>query len=192
MIVGNIKLKELIKENGLISYENNMKFDLDKVTCTSIDLCLSSKLIYKSQRCDTRIILNDNTSKLNGIIEDSFLDYTHYCLLNNGLVLNNKGYFLCQTKEIIKIPKGYVGLLEGRSTLARLGVSVHVTASKIDEGFQDVIVLEISSLNTNEIIIPFDYPICSLSLIKIEDGTSDSYNKTYYSGNNNKMIPIFK
>lgn len=46
------------------------------------------------------------------------------------------------TQERVAVPNHLVGWLDGRSTLARLGLLVHVTAHRIDPGFDGRIVLE--------------------------------------------------
>ncbi|ERK09811.1 dCTP deaminase [Serratia fonticola] len=49
---------------------------------------------------------------------------------------------LAVTLESVTIPNDLVGWLDGRSSLARLGLMVHVTAHRIDPGWQGCIVLE--------------------------------------------------
>ena len=49
---------------------------------------------------------------------------------------------LAVTRESITIPADIVGWLDGRSSLARLGLMVHVTAHRIDPGWSGEIVLE--------------------------------------------------
>jgi len=51
-------------------------------------------------------------------------------------------FVLAQTLERICIPHDLVGLVEGRSSWARVGVTIHVTAPKIDPGFDAPITLE--------------------------------------------------
>ncbi|RDL43488.1 dCTP deaminase [Marinomonas piezotolerans] len=46
------------------------------------------------------------------------------------------------TKESVTLPDHLVGWLDGRSSLARLGLMVHVTAHRIDPGWSGGIVLE--------------------------------------------------
>lgn len=46
------------------------------------------------------------------------------------------------THESITLPDNIVGWLDGRSSLARLGLMVHVTAHRIDPGWQGAVVLE--------------------------------------------------
>ncbi|WP_426417330.1 dCTP deaminase [Aestuariirhabdus sp. LZHN29] len=49
---------------------------------------------------------------------------------------------LAVTLESITLPDDIVGWLDGRSSLARLGLMVHVTAHRIDPGWSGQIVLE--------------------------------------------------
>lgn len=49
---------------------------------------------------------------------------------------------LAVTHETVGLPDNLVGWLDGRSSLARLGLMVHVTAHRIDPGWQGRIVLE--------------------------------------------------
>ena len=44
--------------------------------------------------------------------------------------------------ESVKLPSNIIGWLDGRSSLARLGLMVHVTAHRIDPGWEGKIVLE--------------------------------------------------
>jgi dCTP deaminase len=54
-------------------------------------------------------------------------------------------FVLAQTHEKVYIPADLVGLVEGRSSYARVGVTVHVTAPKIDPGFNATITLEMAN-----------------------------------------------
>ncbi len=56
------------------------------------------------------------------------------------------GFVLGQTLESVQLPRTLAGLIEGRSRFARLGLSMHVTAPKIDPGFHGVIVLEMCNV----------------------------------------------
>lgn len=49
---------------------------------------------------------------------------------------------LAVTYESVTLPADLVGWLDGRSSLARLGLMVHVTAHRIDPGWSGRIVLE--------------------------------------------------
>jgi dCTP deaminase len=58
-------------------------------------------------------------------------------------VLEPKGFILAMTYESIKVPKNMIALVEGRSTYARVGLSMHQTAPWIQPGWSGPIILEI-------------------------------------------------
>lgn len=62
-------------------------------------------------------------------------------------------FVLAQTLETICLPPDLVGMVEGRSSWARLGVTIHVTAPKIDPGFTGNITLEMSNLGKVPILL---------------------------------------
>jgi dCTP deaminase len=55
------------------------------------------------------------------------------------------GFVLAQTLERVYIPPDLAGFVEGRSSWARIGVTIHVTAPKIDPGFDATITLEMAN-----------------------------------------------
>jgi dCTP deaminase len=56
--------------------------------------------------------------------------------------LRPQEFVLAHTLERVGIPPDLVGLVEGRSSWARLGITIHVTAPKIDPGWDGPITLE--------------------------------------------------
>ena len=52
-------------------------------------------------------------------------------------------FILAKTYESITIPKNLIALVEGRSTYARMGLSMHQTAPWIQPGWNGPIILEI-------------------------------------------------
>ena len=62
-------------------------------------------------------------------------------------------FILASTQETIGIPATLVGQVEGKSSWARRGLLVHVTAGFIDPGFRGAITLEIVNLSSVAIYI---------------------------------------
>ena len=60
-------------------------------------------------------------------------------------LLKPNHFVLAQTLERVHIPNTLMGLVEGRSSYARIGVAVHLTAPKIDLGFDAHITLEMAN-----------------------------------------------
>ena len=63
----------------------------------------------------------------------------------NSFCLDPGDFILAMTHERITISNDLIGLVEGRSTYARLGLSMHLTAPWIQPGWSGPIVLEIKN-----------------------------------------------
>jgi len=67
------------------------------------------------------------------------------------------------TMESITVPEDLCGILNGRSSLARLGLMVHATAHFVDPGWQGCIVLEFFNCGPARQRLRPGMPICALS-----------------------------
>ena len=81
---------------------------------------------------------------------------------------------LAQTLERVTLPNDLMGFVEGRSSWARLGVSIHVTAPKIDPGFVGTITLEIVNHGpiAYELVAGEDEP-CQLILMRLTSALAE-------------------
>jgi dCTP deaminase len=68
-------------------------------------------------------------------------------------LLKPKQLVLATTLERVKIPSDLVGLVEGRSSWARCGITIHVTAPKIDPGFDAQITLEMANFSEVPVLL---------------------------------------
>lgn len=80
----------------------------------------------------------------------------------NAIVIPPNEFVLGVTKEYVEIPHNLCARLEGRSSIGRLGVTVHITAGFVDAGFKGKIVLEIKNLSPNSIILYEDMRVAQL------------------------------
>lgn len=82
---------------------------------------------------------------------------------------------LAQTLESVTLPNHLMGMVEGRSSWGRFGVTIHVTAPKIDPGWSGPIVLEMANLseNTYELRAGVDKP-AQLILFPISQPLKDT------------------
>ena len=92
-----------------------------------------------------------------------------------SFVLEPREFVLAQTHETVTMPSDLVGLIEGRSSWARVGVGVHMTAPKIDPGFEGTITLEISNVGKMkvELVAEEDTP-AQLILLKLTTGLDEA------------------
>jgi len=83
---------------------------------------------------------------------------------DGSVVLNPGSFLLTTTKEHIELPvtSRLAARIEGRSTLARLGVGVHVTAPTIHAGFRGVITLEVTHQGTLPVKLYPGVRVCQL------------------------------
>lgn len=71
-------------------------------------------------------------------------------------------FILGSTIETVHIPNDLVGVIDGRSTWARRGLMVHITAGYIDPGFSGNITLEIVNLSGKTIHVTSGDRICQI------------------------------
>ncbi|MAK91258.1 MAG: dCTP deaminase [Oceanospirillaceae bacterium] len=81
------------------------------------------------------------------------------------------------TLESVNIPDDLVGWLDGRSSLARLGLMVHVTAGRIDPGWEGQIVLEFYNNGKLPLALRPGMIICALSFEMLSSPALRPYNK---------------
>lgn len=85
-------------------------------------------------------------------------------LTNKGYVLSPDAFVLAWTHETINLKNNsrIAARVEGKSSLARLGLAVHVTASTIHAGFEGPIQLELCNHGLFSIRLTPGIPICQL------------------------------
>ena len=119
----------------------------------SIDLTLSDE--YLQPVHDEKIDPKTSTPNYEYIVGDKILLPPH-------------SFVLASTIEKITLPKDIVARVEGRSSIGRLGLTVHVTAGFIDPGFKGNITLEIANLSNNTIVLHKKMRICQIVFETIE------------------------
>lgn len=93
----------------------------------------------------------------------------HYEKVNcNILQLPPKSFVLGTTIEKVKLPPNLIGRVEGRSSIGRLGVTIHITAGFIDAGFEGQITLEIANLSNSTIYLYENMRICQIVFEEID------------------------
>ena len=93
----------------------------------------------------------------------------HYEKVNcNILQLPPKSFVLGTTIEKVKLPPNLIGRVEGRSSIGRLGVTIHITAGLIDCGFEGQITLEIANLSSNTVYLYENMRICQIVFEEVD------------------------
>ncbi|MBA6224098.1 MULTISPECIES: dCTP deaminase [unclassified Colwellia] len=84
---------------------------------------------------------------------------------------------LAVTYESVTLPDNIVGWLDGRSSLARLGLMVHVTAHRIDPGWSGQIVLEFYNSGKLPLALRPKMKIAALNFETMSSSAERPYNK---------------
>lgn len=83
-------------------------------------------------------------------------------------LLEPNEFVMAMTHESVRVPRNLIALVEGRSTYARVGLSMHQTAPWIQPGWSGPIVLEIRNSGPLQIeLTPLVDRPCQLSFLRL-------------------------
>ena len=119
----------------------------------------------------------------NAFIDPSKKDYSNEItrevrVKNGGKFIMQPGDFvLAVTLEKVRIPDNLMGRLEGRSSLGRLGIVVHSTASIFDPGWDGKCVLELGNLGRMAVSLTPGMRICAMTFEELSGDAEVPYDK---------------
>ncbi|MBQ6813555.1 MAG: dCTP deaminase [Methanobrevibacter sp.] len=95
---------------------------------------------------------------------DDLASYMESTVVPEGeaFIIHPNEFALATTYEYVKLPEDIVARVEGRSSMGRLGVTMHVTAGYIDPGFEGKITLEISNIGTMPVALYPGQRVCQI------------------------------
>jgi dCTP deaminase len=169
-------------EKGLIDIS---PFDDKNLQPVSYDLTLSADI--RVPRDDVHTIdpgletLNDDAFYHGRV--PSWRPYTTGRLIApHGYILRQSDFILACTAETIKLDPTIAARVEGKSSLGRLGMAVHITAGFIDPGFQGQITLEIANLAPWDIVLYAGMPIAQIVFEQVSAPDRDYGQTGHYQG----------
>jgi len=86
-------------------------------------------------------------------------------------------FVLATTIEYVEVPDDLVGVLEGRSSIGRLGVIIHSTAGSIECGWQGNITLELANMGKMPVALYPGMRICALAFEQLTSPAQTPYYK---------------
>ncbi len=115
--------------------------DSSRISGVSVDVLLGHEFRVFQAHTAPYIDLSGPKEEVSAAIDRVMSDEI---FINDGdvFILHPGELALAVTHESVTLPDNIVGWLDGRSSLARLGLMVHVTAHRIDPGWSGRIVLE--------------------------------------------------
>lgn len=148
--------------DGFISID---PFDERRVQPASYDLTLHPKALKVVEGHHPLVDLRTSTPA----------DYMEEAIIEDGYHLHPGSCLLTSTVESISLGQSIAARVEGKSTLGRLFLSVHITAGFIDPGWHGRITLEMVNHGPLTIVLWSGMKIAQLSFIKMSSESQVPY-----------------
>lgn len=118
------------------------------------------------------------------------LKYQEVDLEKNDFMIEPNQFVLGSTYEAIQTPQNILAILDGRTTIARLGLTTHVTASILDGTFEvpHVPVLEIKNLGNFRVKLHFKDPIALMVFTELTGQVTQKI-QSQYGGMQSRTTP---
>lgn len=154
MFLSHISIEEYINSGRLIIGPN---FDKKNIRPVGIHIHLGKEILVPKP---------DQSASISGG-ED--LHYDKIDLTQAEFILNPGDFVLGATYESIETDGSILPLLDGRSTVARLGITTHVTAAICDGalGAPNIVVLEIKNVGNFKIHLRYQDPIAMMCFVQL-------------------------
>lgn len=143
-------------ESGRLRIE---PFDPDQIGPASIDLHLGDEL---------RVLMPGQTEPIAVTDCADPTAYTELVTIDDPYILPPGHTVHGVTRETLYLPPNICGWLEGRSRIARLGLTVHVTSGFVHPGVANRQVLELSNVSATSLAIHAGVRICQIVLERTE------------------------
>src|SRR3989304_27982 len=154
MVLSDRSIKEAVKK-GKIIITPSPDFKTQLGSC-SIDLRLGNEF---------RVFEYSKHSLIDPSKKDFSSEITREIKISSRdkFIIQPGDFVLAVTLEVVKISPDLMGRLEGKSSLGRLGIVVHSTASVFDPGWDGKPVLEVGKLGRNGVAFSPGMRICAMT-----------------------------
>ena len=148
MILSGSAIKEYISA-GLITIKP--RFDETQLRPFGLRLHLAGEILHPKNGARVDLSKGGKIGEL----------FTRKNIYKSPLVLNPGDFALGSCIELIKMDSHILGMLDGRNTLARLGILIHCSSNVLDGNTTEFrsVVIEIKNTGPFEVAIPYRYPI---------------------------------
>lgn len=166
MILSDRDLKKALKIGSIkITPYPNLKTQLG--SC-SIDLRLGNTF---------RVFEHSRHPYIDPLQKDYSSEMTQEIRVKAGehFIMQPGDFVLAVTLERVKISSSLMGRLEGRSSLGRIGIVVHSTASVFDPGWDGKCVLELGNLGRMAVSLTVGMRICAMTFEELSSAAEVPY-----------------
>lgn len=160
MLLSDRELRLAIQSGDLL-IDPLPPYDSERWQAASIDLQLDSTIWVQRDNTGNNVTIANVEDLDIGQYLNEYTDMINIAA-TNGFTLMPGGFVIGRTVETVGLSNFLAGRVEGRSRLARLGIGIHITAPKIDPGYNNQITLEIFHVGKTKVLIPVHMTICTL------------------------------
>lgn len=97
------------------------------------------------------------------------------CTAEEPFIMQPGDFALASTMERLELPDDLLARLEGRSSIARLGITVHSTAALFEPGWTGTATMELSNLGRMAVALYPGMRICAFSFEEVSSPVSVPY-----------------
>lgn len=176
MVLSNVEIWAEIRAERLVF--DPPVVEEDRFGSSSVDLLLHERLLVLPDRMDNMAFdaLRDRGDVM------AFLEsrgHYHYLSSDGLYTMPPNRLLIGWTLETITLPDHIAARIEGKSSLARAGLSVHVTAPTVLAGFEGRLVLEMNNIGPFPIVLHEGMPIAQLILEHVGLPPTEGYQGQY-------------
>lgn len=168
MILSDTDIKKALAEKRIV-ITPEPDFSTQLGSC-SIDLRLGNSF---------RVFEHSKKPYIDPSQKDYSNEITTEIVLKEGeqFIMQPGDFVLAVTLEHVTLPDDLMGRLEGRSSLGRLGIVVHSTASIFDPGWDGKCVLELGNLGRMAVALTVGMRICAMTFEELSSPAEIPYSK---------------
>jgi len=118
------------------------------------------------------------------------IKFEQLSILTNSFTLKPGQFILGSTFEKFQVPRNIVCHIDGRSTVARIGLAIHCTSGIIDGNFEEArtIVLEMKNLGPFDIVLRYRTALAMLSFTQLSTDIEQA-TQMQYKGQEGVLAP---
>lgn len=106
---------------------------------------------------------------------EGFISIDGTKLADKQITVQPNDFLLASTLESVQLPSGIVAKLEGKSSIGRKGIFVHVTAGYVDPGWKGRLTLEIYNASSEPYVLKSGNKICQIRFMRLSSPVERMY-----------------
>ena len=109
------------------------------------------------------------------------LEYDEHFLKQEAYTIKPGEFLLASTLENVQMDRGLIAFVDGRSTIARLGLTVHVTSTTIDGNYDEARATTLEMKNVGNFAITLNYkdPVGMMVFAELKESVEQSPQSQY-------------